>query len=646
MKTFEERKQRVQSKIQTIRRRRRRVITTVASSAVALALLLTVLFIPYDTSMPDVSRYADSEYYGLIQKLNAATYQKPEHKNRFQALGDFLSGMAPAGMDKAENALPPMMNEPQVPGDTPEGGNDVYHETTDNQVAGVIESDIIKRSDKYIFYLRNQTLCVYLIAGYESYLVGEYTLDAYQLLDQWENAEAGDAKANEPEIRYAGEHEMYLSQDCRTITLITRIYRGGKGNLTMVLNLDVSDPANIQPKDHAIFEGHYISSRLTDGSLLLVYQYAVTKSELDFDDPETFVPGYAVNGKGELVGGDNIVCPENPNSVRYTVLCTVDQADLQVTGSVALLDYTAEMYVSQDTVYLTRPYAHKTDLPEKGKGWYRSASMTEITAVSYTAEGLQILGTIQLEGSVKDQYSMDQYEGILRVVTSTTVNIRKEYTGRYTAEVVMGETKRNVNLYCIDLSAWQIRSCVIGFAPEGEDAQSVRFDGVNAYVCTAEVITMTDPVYFFDLSDPDNITYTDTGTIDGYSTSLIQLGNGYLLGIGFGADRDTVKLEVYAEQDGKVVSVCDYSFRGYISLDYKAYFIDREQDLIGLGMVSYDNGHKQQAYILLHFDGQQINQVLSTPMAGGVDQCRATLVEDFFYVLGSGDMDFFVEKVK
>ena len=639
MKTFDERKQSVQNHMRMIRRRRRKVFSITLSATLTLAVFMTVLFVPYDTTPPDVSKYAGSEYYGLIQKLNAATYQKPEHKNRFQALGDFFEGLLPVAKDEASGEVAPhMMNAPtKAPtydGGTLEENPDQYHETTDNQVAGVIESDIIKRSDKYIYYLREHTLYIYSINGFDSCLVGEYSIDPYLFM--------GD-KEDPNEIRYSGMYEMYLSQDCKTITVVARCYHSKQGSQTMLLNLDVADPANVRVKDYACFDGYYLSSRLVDGQILLSYQYNLNEDQIDFDDPATYVPRYEVNGNEELIGSGNIVCPEDPAVARYTVLCMVSGEDLQVTGSVALMDYNTDMYVSADAVYLMRSYPKKIPYEENGNGWYKNILMTEITGVSYGAEGLQILGTAQLEGSVKDQYSMDQHEGILRVVTSTSVTTVKEYRNGNSSGISRVNTMRNVNLYCVDLSTWQIRASVLGFAPEGEDAQSVRFDGAHAYVCTAEVITMTDPVYFFDLSDLDHITYTDTGTIEGYSTSLIQLGDGYLLGIGYGDNRDMLKLEVYAQQDGKVVSVCDYQLQAVFSSDNKAYFIDRERDLIGLGILTYENG-RQFSYILLHFDGTQLVQVLKSPMAGNVDHCRAVLVNDFFYILGSDKTDFYIKK--
>ena len=45
--------------------------------------------------------------------------------------------------------------------------------------------------------------------------------------------------------------------------------------------------------------------------------------------------------------------------------------------------------------------------------------MTEIYALGYGAEGFRKLGSIGVEGTVKNQYSLDEFNGILRVVTTT-----------------------------------------------------------------------------------------------------------------------------------------------------------------------------------------------------------------------------------
>ena len=144
-------------------------------------------------------------------------------------------------------------------------------------------------------------------------------------------------------------------------------------------------------------------------------------------------------------------------------------------------------------------------------------------------------------------------------------------------------------------------SSVIGFAPDGETVRSVRFDGTNAYVCTA--VMQTDPVFFFDLSNIRHITYKETGTIEGYSDSLIDLGDGYLLGIGYGSSTVNLQIEIYKESENGVVSVCKYErMNAYFSPLYKAYYVNREENLIGLG-IGERYTDESSRYVLLHFDG-------------------------------------------
>lgn len=631
MKTFDDRKKSVEEHITKIKRKRRRTLVTVTSLALVLSL---VLFVPYNTTPPSVRQYADSEYYGLIQQLNALAYQPPEYKNNFHAMIGFLSDLGPRleftgglkgeGVVPMPDANPPMYDAPTMPNASPGIDGDQYVEVTDNQVNGVTEADIIKRTEKFVYYLRDKTLFVYSIEQENSHLVGAHTIS-------WWNDLSGIYGA-----------EMYLSADCTTITILAEAYDKTQGAITQILNLDVTDPGDIREIGCVYFVGSYLTSRVVDGDLLLTYHYGFRLADVDFDDPATFVPQYGTPGNMSCIPGNSIVCPDDVSSARYTVVCKLDGKNLEVLGTAALLGYSQELYVSADTIYATRSFTEKQ--PAAAANQYRRATMTEITGICYSGEKLEVVGTIVLEGAVKNQYSMDAFEGVLRVVTSTTVNYLTESVfGEFTS-VSSSSTERNVNLYCIDLSNWEVAAEVIAFAPEGEDAQSVRFDGVNAYVCTAEVITFQDPVYFFDLSDLTNITWTDTGTIDGYSTSLIQLGDGYLLGVGY-SERQNLKIEIYEEYDGNVVSVCSYERNAIFSIDYKSYLIDRENGLFGLEI--NDLTTCESEYVLLQFDGYQLHEILRLPVEKCYDMSstRAFLADGWLYILRYSTEKILAQKI-
>lgn len=617
MKTFDERRKSVEENIAKIKKSRRKAMITVTSLCLVVAVLAVVLFLPYDTTPPSMEKYKSNDYYDLIQKINLATYQEPEYQNRFDELMDNLDFGAAIAPGKAQDNVNMQGTMAGYPNGDTSGAVGEYVEVTDNQVAGVIEADRFKRSDKYLYYLRNGVISVYSIAKDQSCLVGSYELPYYNRA----------LNENGSDFTYTGTAEMYLSPDCTTVTIVTQIYYKGTGTRTELISLDVTNPSNIRETNRVCMTGSYVSSRMVDGELLVMTRYHISADKVNFDDPASYVPQVGKQDDMELVAPEDIESPEELSHLTYTVVSVMDGKLLDVKDTAAFLSYSDQLYVSSDTIYATRTFTYTT---EKGADdCVSQLTMTEISGIRYAEGQLEFVGSVTLDGSVKDQYSMDQYNGILRVVTSTFTRTYKEYSDKYTSGMSILSSEKNVNLYCVDLENWEVAASVIGFAPKGEDAQSVRFDGDKAYVCTAEVIVITDPVYFFDLSDLSNITWTDTGTIDGYSTSLIQLGNGYLMGVGYG-DSLQLKIEVYKEMEGKVVSVCAYELDAQFSEDYKTYYIDRENGLIGLPTVQ--NGGKS-VYVLLHFDGYELHEVMHRSYSGHQDIVRATIIDGWLYIL-------------
>lgn len=620
MKTYSERMNAIFDKMQTKKTaRRNRNIAITSCLGLALIVSAFVLFTPFNTSAPDVSEYRMSEYYSIIQKINEATFQKPRFKNNYQVLKNQLEGFYKnaagedfaGGMDMAV----PEANDPMagVATGTNQGS---YVEVTDNQVAGVVEADLFKRSDKYLYHLHQNTLNVYSIAGEDSKLL--------------------DSEANVMEDMHMGagkysNTQMYLSQDCKRVILITDGYRASnKESYVVIRSFNVEDPENIVADGHLLVSGAGISSRMVDGNLLLISKFRV-RSNKDFSDESTFLPQVGTMDAMQSVAAEDIIAPDQLSSTQYTVVTKIDGNELKLLDTAAFLSYSDEIYVSNSRIFATRGYS----ATKQEDNQTITTTMTQISAISYAGETMEYEGSVEIEGAVKNQYSMDEYEGILRVVTSTNRSITEEENG-YNIRFL---TKNNVNLYCISLQDYQIAASIIGFAPEGETAESVRFDKNSAYVCTAEVITLTDPVYFFDLSDLNDITWKDTGTIDGYSTSLINFGEEYLLGIGYNEERG-LKIEAYVESANGVISLASYEPKAMFSEEYKSYFIDRENQLLGIAMTPYEYGSHQ--YVLLLFNGYKFIEVAKVDVEGNLDDIRSTIIDGYLYIL---DNDLQVVKV-
>lgn len=589
MKTYNERTQSIIEKAEKRKAENRRNKRWIAATCCSLALVLVVsavAFVPRKSpsQSPTEPDYSNHEYAKLISALKPfAVEQELEMPNY---------GKPDLGM----------------PEGAPNGAvTGTYEEITDNQVAGVTEADLIKRSDKYIYYLRSDSLSVYSIAGEASEEVGTYPF------------------TNTPQVSYTyyANRQMYLSEDCKTITIITGCYFTEDSEAHVaVINLDVSDPANITQSSVRYVSGSYLSSRMVDGALYLMTHYFVPNCP-DFQDETTYVPQYGIPGEMESVKMQDICIPGNPTSAMYTVVYRMDGKDLSVEASSALLSYAGEIYMSKENIYLTRGY---TDSQEQHGATYRQL-MTEITRLN---TDLTVADTYHIPGEINNQFNLDEHKGILRIVTTTGGSIVHETTDGELVSATLDTVPSNASLYCIDLQTGQTVAAVENFAPEGESVQSVRFDGEKAYVCTS--LVLQDPVFFFDLSDLSNITYKDTGTIPGYSMSLVNFADGFLMGIGYGDDFGNMKIEIYREGENGIESHCKYERNCGFADDYKAYYIDRENGFIGLGIQDYETHNER--YLLLFFDGYNLIPVLDEEFEGVPAFQRCVYVDGYLYMFG------------
>ncbi len=587
---------------------KRRKLTILAACISVFAVFLSLwLFLPFSGELEDLSKYSNSEYYGLMLKVQelACLPANYRYANNFEkyVLSIGLNFAATEG-DAAPNSEGMLA--------------DKYEEVTDNQYDGVIEGDLFKRSDKNIFYLDPYNLILY------SYSIeGECKLDEFDVREVMVEHWGGSWKS-----------EMYLSPDCTKLTVIIPGY-----NRTVAVMLDVTDAADIKSAEIVEISGNVITSRMKDGKLLLITGMPIYNNP-DFSDESSFLPQITKNGECESLAAPDILYNDDCTNAYYTVVAMLDSESLDVLGSLAVLDNAWVVSVSENNIFLGCNYYGYYEEP----GDYdneiitKNVNQTNIYTISYSSGVLENKGVVRVDGFLNDQYSLDEKDGVLRVVTETNTRTGKRYHSvdndvyNYTSV----EFYRSADLYCIDLSTFEIVGSVIGFAPEGEQVASVRFDGDSAYVCTAVVVSFSDPVFFFDLSDMSNITYSDTGVIEGFSTSLIELEGGYLLGIGYGNSRDTLKFEIYEEKNGMVVSVCDYELRGVaFSEDYKSYYINRKDNLFGL-MTSTTYASD---YILVHFNGGALVPAANVKMAHVIseDWTRATMIDGTLFIFAEGE---------
>ena len=597
--------------------------TRIIKAAVVLVLFLALslyLFIPYAPVTSDLTAYEGSSYFPLIEGIEdyRLTFMQPRYKNNFQWFSAEvvdLFGFALKGGASADNMAPGNNADMEM-------SNGSYVENTDNQVSGVIEGDLMKMTDKYIFRYTGSHLRVYSIAKEDSELVAEFEVPTFQ-------------------AEYRASGEMYLSLDGNTVTIMKQIFDKNSKSGVGLISIDVSDITNIKLRGMMAIDGEYNTSRMVDGRLLLVTNFNFNRYNVDYNEPETFVPTIDSGNGAEPIEFEDIIYPENVDGTDYSVVALIDTDNLALLGSHALLNFTDEVYVSAENIFVSREYTSKA----RGENTITSSNMSDIAVLGYADGTLTEKGVITVKGHTEDQYSFDELDGYLRVVTSTRDTV--QYTG---GEGFTNMTNsRNASLYIVDLKDNSVKYSLESFAIEGEEATAVRFDGDKVYVCTAVVVTFTDPVYFIDLSDYESITSADTGVIEGYSDHLINYGEGLTLGIGR-ENWQYSKVEIYAKEGDKVVSVHEYKFNGEYSLDYKSYLVNRENNLFGFAaeyFYEYNQDDKyvqySDKYILISFDEQSMRVYYVELKNTRPDRVRAAFIDGYLYI--TNDSELIVEKI-
>ena len=92
-----------------------------------------------------------------------------------------------------------------------------------------------------------------------------------------------------------------------------------------------------------------------------------------------------------------------------------------------------------------------------------------------------------------------------------------------------------------------------------------------------------------------------------------------------------MKVEVYTESADGVVPVCEYIYNGAFASEYKAYFIDRENNRFGIPV--------QDGYLLLQFDGYELHEIAKADINGSLNSTRGVIVDLFLYVFSNGAFD-------
>ena len=490
------------------------------------------------------------------------------------------------------------------------------HAETNTQTKGVDEGDIIKTDSRYIYFLGSDT------GGSNKKLriIDTQTMEA--VFDSYIYDENGDILWIS-DIYVNGDTLVAICTMQNNYDAYSRAYGYyGDTGTTIVMSFDITkrnQPKLIRSNTQ---DGSYRSSRMVGNILYTVSQYYV-RAESEETLENVCIPKVG----GAEIGCDCIFLPETAGD-SYILLTALDTASKDsAVSSVAVLGNSGNYYCSEDTFYvIAEDYNYKDNNPEIREKTVINSFSLDGTSIAFKATG-------EVTGRIINQYSLDQYEGKLRIATTCFNN----------------RTNKNVSsLYVLDKNLDTIGK--LEDIANNEQIKSVRYMGKQAYIVT---FRNTDPLFAIDLSDPKNPTVKGELKIPGYSAYLHPIGDNLLIGIGYegdsqNADFDSVKVSLFdisdpinlKELDKLVYLKTSTSVReNPKELIYKA-----DEGILGMPMNTYDeNGVDRLFYIIQVKDNKLTLKHKLMHLSGyykGINHFRGTYIGDSFFTVS----DYLVKK--
>ncbi|MFA4860513.1 beta-propeller domain-containing protein [Methanoregula sp.] len=427
---------------------------------------------------------------------------------------------------------------------------DRKYSTTNVQVNEVDEADIVKTDGTYVYLVTGNRL--HIIRGYPATDAG--IISTIQFSGSPQSLYLNGDRL----VLISSTHRQDAVRQCQPGTCSSPIPVSQKTQVFIYSVKDAGHPTLVRELE---LDGTNKDSRMI-GSML----YLIANKHLDINGDDGF-PGIYDSSHGSQVP-PVYYFDRNDREFDLTTISSVDiRAADPVRAKSFLIGSAGTIYVSTTTLYISIP-ADDNDHTTQSTDLYAFA--LDEGRLKYTARG-------QVEGTLLNQYSLDEYQGNLRVAT-TIQDSRFSTNDRHSKVTILG-----TNL--------QALGTVDNLAP-GQQIYAARFMGTRLYLVT---FRETDPLYVIDLASPADPTVLGELHIPGFSQYLHPYDATHLIGIGKESTWGGLKVSLFDVADvHKPSLVSEKKLGGYgsdseVLRDAKAFLFDREKNILVLPVHIVEN---------------------------------------------------------
>ena len=348
---------------------------------------------------------------------------------------------------------------------------------------------------------------------------------------------------------------------------------------TNLITYDISTPESPKEIGRVTQSGSYYTSRVVEGYIYIFSQYYARVGAAR-EDVEAYIPRI----DGRQIEEQKIVMPFMPIGEKYIVIASVEiENPVEIVDSKAVFSHGGQCYVSTNNIYI---YQHQNRW-SWGDDWKENVDgMTNIQKIEYKAGRLNAKAQNTIYGYLESSFSIDEYDGYLRMVTT----VQKD------------DTQSNA-VYVLD-EDMEVIGKIEGLAKD-ERVYSARLMGEIGYFVTFKDV---DPLFTVDFSDPKNPEIIGELKIPGFSEYLHPYNENLLFGIGMDIDENTqvsngVKISMFDISDPTQVKeihkqVIEGAYSASAFYDYKAVLVSNDREMVGFSA----DEHKGERYYIFDYE--------------------------------------------
>jgi|Deesub1362B_J571_1020462.scaffolds.fasta_scaffold00053_90 uncharacterized secreted protein with C-terminal beta-propeller domain len=540
--------------------------------------------------------------------------------------------VAKGGVPEAVPAPRPATTPAPIPAPTPTPApTPGRYSTTNVQVAGIDEPDIVKTDGRNIYFSRFWMGWVHPVKfvpemGGNTKIILAFPPE--ELEKKFEIDESGQLLLDNSTLiildydrivayNVSGKPEKVWNADLNSRLVAARLY-DSKLYLITRSWIDYYEPIPVKP---LVINGKEVIIDYTRIYHPIEPVYADVTYNVLILDPET---GRVENSASFIGSAGQSIVYMSTSAIYITYFQTPDQADLMykflkenrdlVSNEVIQRIEKLRQYdISNRAKYveiqeILRQYSSSLDRDERKKFenefWnrlmkYREEHKRDLekTRIVKMSLDLKPLAAGEIPGRLLNQFSLDEYQGYLRVATT------------------IGDTN---DLYVLDADLKVVGS--IKDFGQDERIYAVRFIGDRGYIVT---FRQTDPFFVIDLSDPTKPEIKGELKIPGYSSYLHPISEHIILGVG--KEGSEVKVSLFdVSSPEKPEEIDRYILKEHwsdILRTHHAFLLDNKHKIFFLPGAS-------GGYIFSYSEKLELVKAVDMPAI------RAIYIDDYLYIIG------------